>query len=53
VLKSNPLNARAHMVRHHHRHVRHHHVNKRFGAHRMHHVAKVSIKHVAPSHRRG
>jgi hypothetical protein len=50
VLKSNPLNARAHLVRHPHRHVRHHH---RFHKHSLHDVSKLSIKHVAPSHRRG
>jgi hypothetical protein len=53
-LTSNPLDAKAHMLRRHHRHVRHHHrFHKQVGTHRLHHAAKVSIKHIAPSARRG
>jgi hypothetical protein len=51
-MKPSVLNANAKMGRH-HKHFRHHRFHKRIGALKPHQFAKVTIKHVTPSAKRG
>lgn len=52
-VKTGALNANAKMGRHHVRHVRHHRSHKHMAALKTHQVSKATIKHVAPSAKRG
>ena len=52
-VKASVLNAHARMGRHHHRHFRHHRFHKRMGALKTQQFSKVTIKHAAPSIKRG
>jgi hypothetical protein len=51
--KPSPLNANAHMGRHHARHDRHHRSHKDMGALKTHKFSKVSIKHTGSATKRG
>jgi hypothetical protein len=55
-IKPSVRNANAKMGRHHHQHFRHHHARKHYGAvktHKIHKVAKVTVKHFGSATKRG